>query len=315
MEVRLPDEALLAATPRDLLALIRDGETGGAVLAPSILATRADPTEGNPTAARTLLDVLAWHRDRHGERVHLIYYDSDDQPHPLTYAELAEGAARVAGAAAGGGSQAGRDGGGHAADRAGLFLQLFRHPGGGRRAGAHLSARASPTDRGPSAPACAHCSTTRAPACLITVPEARAVAQLLRVQVRLAAWDPDAGRTGRDGAARRLGDPGDRRIIAFLQYTSGSTGDPKGVMLTHADLLANIRAMGEAIAIGPDDVFVSWLPLYHDMGLIGAWLGSLYFGVPLISMSPLAFLARPRRWLQAIQRPSRHPLGRAQFRL
>ena len=88
--------------------------------------------------------------------------------------------------------------------------------------------------------------------------------------------------------------------IAFLQYTSGSTGDPKGVILTHADLLANIRAMGQAVRASSDDVFVSWLPLYHDMGLIGAWLGSLYFGMPLISLSPLAFLAKPLRWLQAI---------------
>jgi len=88
--------------------------------------------------------------------------------------------------------------------------------------------------------------------------------------------------------------------IAFLQYTSGSTGSPKGVVLTHADLLASLRAMGAALEAGPEDVFVSWLPLYHDMGLIGAWLGSLYYGFPLVLMSPLDFLARPARWLQAI---------------
>ena len=72
--------------------------------------------------------------------------------------------------------------------------------------------------------------------------------------------------------------------------------------LTHANLLANIRAMAQAIDASPDDVFVSWLPLYHDMGLIGAWLGSLYVGMPLVVMSPLAFLARPQRWLEAISR-------------
>ena len=65
--------------------------------------------------------------------------------------------------------------------------------------------------------------------------------------------------------------------IALIQYTSGSTGDPKGVVLSHANLLANIRAMGAVMEASSADVFVSWLPLYHDMGLIGAWLGSLLF--------------------------------------
>jgi len=74
------------------------------------------------------------------------------------------------------------------------------------------------------------------------------------------------------------------------------------VILTHANLLANVRAMGRALQVTSDDVFVSWLPLYHDMGLIGAWFGSLYHGVELVIMSPLKFLARPERWLYAIQR-------------
>ncbi len=89
---------------------------------------------------------------------------------------------------------------------------------------------------------------------------------------------------------------------ALLQYTSGSTAAPKGVVLSHANLLANVRAIGAAVAVRPDDVTVSWLPLYHDMGLIGAWLGSLYHGVPLILMAPLAFIGRPARWLEAIHR-------------
>jgi len=87
---------------------------------------------------------------------------------------------------------------------------------------------------------------------------------------------------------------------ALIQYTSGSTGQPKGVLLTHANLLANIRCYGEMIEPSPSDVVVSWLPLYHDMGLIGAWLGSFYHGIPLVLMSPLTFLARPERWLWAI---------------
>lgn len=88
--------------------------------------------------------------------------------------------------------------------------------------------------------------------------------------------------------------------IAFIQYTSGSTGDPKGVVLTQANVLANVRGIGWAVNFRPDDVVVTWLPLYHDMGLIGSWLFSVYFGAPITVLSPLDFLARPARWLWAL---------------
>jgi fatty-acyl-CoA synthase len=88
--------------------------------------------------------------------------------------------------------------------------------------------------------------------------------------------------------------------FAMIQYTSGSTADPKGVLLAHKNLLANIAAYGKEIKINPKDVAVSWLPLYHDFGLIGAWFGSLYHGVPLILMTPFSFLNHPEKWLWAI---------------
>lgn len=87
---------------------------------------------------------------------------------------------------------------------------------------------------------------------------------------------------------------------AFIQYTSGSTSDPKGVLLSHYNLLSNIRAYGKAVKVQPSDVIISWLPLYHDFGLIGSWLGSLYYGVPLILMTPFSFLSHPEKWLWAI---------------
>ena len=90
--------------------------------------------------------------------------------------------------------------------------------------------------------------------------------------------------------------------VALIQYTSGSTGDPKGVVLTQANLLANVRAIGDAVDVQPDDVVVSWLPLYHDMGLIGAWFASLYYGRRLVVMPPTRFLAQPTAWLRALHR-------------
>ncbi|MDH2433776.1 amino acid adenylation domain-containing protein [Pokkaliibacter sp. MBI-7] len=90
--------------------------------------------------------------------------------------------------------------------------------------------------------------------------------------------------------------------LAFLQYTSGSTSAPKGVMVSHDNLLANEVAMYRQLQVQDDDVFVSWLPLYHDMGLIGGLLLPVFSGRPLVLMSPKFFLERPSRWLEAVAR-------------
>ncbi|MGP1384067.1 MAG: amino acid adenylation domain-containing protein [Thainema sp.] len=88
--------------------------------------------------------------------------------------------------------------------------------------------------------------------------------------------------------------------LAFLQYTSGSTGSPKGVMLNHRNLLHNAAATYQLMEHSPASCFISWLPLYHDMGLIGGILQPLYGGFPCVLMSPVSFLQRPYRWLKAI---------------
>ncbi|KGJ97526.1 non-ribosomal peptide synthetase [Colwellia psychrerythraea] len=90
--------------------------------------------------------------------------------------------------------------------------------------------------------------------------------------------------------------------IAFLQYTSGSTADPKGVMVSHGNLMANEVAITEGFNSTQGDVIVSWLPLYHDMGLIGSLLQPLYLGAKCVLMSPRFFLEKPIRWLAAIAR-------------
>ncbi len=136
---------------------------------------------------------------------------------------------------------------------------------------------------------------------LITVAEARPLARFLKAQVATLRRIVTAEELRSQSGTATLPQPMPQDT-AFLQYTSGSTGIPKGVILSHANLLTNIRAMGRATGACSEDVFVSWLPLYHDMGLIGAWLGSLYHGCQLVIMSPLSFLVHPDRWLWAIHR-------------
>ncbi|HKQ62818.1 MAG TPA: amino acid adenylation domain-containing protein, partial [Candidatus Polarisedimenticolaceae bacterium] len=92
----------------------------------------------------------------------------------------------------------------------------------------------------------------------------------------------------------------DADSLALLQYTSGSTGTPRGVMVRHGNLLHNAHALAQRFEHDEDCRIVSWLPLHHDMGLIGNVVQALYAGIPCVLMSPMHFLERPRRWLEAI---------------
>lgn len=254
-----------------------------------------------PGQARTLIDMLEWHVAHHPDRLHLtVLNDDHTQIGALTYDQLKTKARRVASGLIARDVSPG--------DRVAIMLptglDFFVVFFGIIYAGAtpvpiyppmrlaqiedHLRRQAGILRN----------AGARA---LITMPEGLGLAVLLRAQVDGLDFVDSAERlaTGMDAALpmRR-----NATETALIQYTSGSTGDPKGVVLSHANLLANVRAMGEAINASSADVFVSWLPLYHDMGLIGAWLGSLYFAAPLFVMSPLSFLARPANWLWAIHR-------------
>lgn len=137
----------------------------------------------------------------------------------------------------------------------------------------------------------------RASAILTTAPIRRLLGAVAgRAQRPLAAIDFGGldGPPLRDPARLRLED------LAFIQFTSGSTSRPKGVVLTHENLAANVGAMGASLGAGRDDVGVSWLPLFHDMGLIGMALGSIYLEMTTTILSPRRFLQRPAEWLRAI---------------
>jgi acyl-CoA synthetase (AMP-forming)/AMP-acid ligase II len=105
--------------------------------------------------------------------------------------------------------------------------------------------------------------------------------------------------TAGDGVATDLPEPAPDDI-AFLQYTSGSTSEPKGVMVSHANLLANLEMIRLALGNTPQSTYVNWVPLYHDMGLILNALQTLYIGATCVLMAPNAFMQRPLGWLRAI---------------
>lgn len=135
---------------------------------------------------------------------------------------------------------------------------------------------------------------------LITFPQAKALSKLLKGFIPSLREVVTVGELMKSNSTHHPAITINARNPAFIQYTSGSTGDPKGVLLSHGNLLANIKSIGKALDVKPDDRVVSWLPLYHDMGLIGCFLGSLYFNLPLTIMSPLSFISRPSKWLWAI---------------
>ena len=301
-DITLSDSVMSEAlTPRDILrALIKTA--GAQAMASSVEAidVSSSATTGTPDTAQTLTDMLRWHVERHPKRPHIQFYDDYTDGQIITYRDLWEGAAAVAGGLQHYGLEPG--------EAVAIMLPTGRDYffafyaivlAGGIPVPIYPPVRRTQLEdhlRRQSA-ILTNCRASM----LITQADAKTVAHLLTSQVdslrHIATVDElIALETAGEIVGRRADD------IGFLQYTSGSTGDPKGVVLTHANLLANIRADGYGLQVESSDVFVSWLPLYHDMGLIGGWLGSLYHAPRLVIMSPLSFLSRPQRWLWAIHR-------------
>lgn len=303
LNVRLADTTISTAeTPRDLMHAALDAPTPPRDFAhpPAPGPVEAGTADAIPDEVDTLQAVLAWRATHTPARTHVLLYEMDaDEPVSITFADLQRGAEAMASGLKSLSLE-------HA-EAVAIMLPTGREylesffgvlmaggipvpiypPGRPSQLEDHLRRHTKILENAGAR-------------MLITVPEGRAIGRLIGRQVaRLRAVVTPGEVLEHAGAGvRDLASPDD---IAFLQYTSGSTGQPKGVILTHANLLANIRAMGEWVHAEPEDVFVSWLPLYHDMGLIGAWLGCLYYAMTSVLMPPTTFLARPWRWLQAIQ--------------
>ena len=301
--VRLPESLFgTAETVRDILDALSAGAASAPRLqtAPAIeTAIRNRSTIAPPSHVQTLSDVLAWHVDHHADVVQLtVCRDGADER--ITYAQLWQHARLIAGGLQQHGVRMG--------DTIALMLPtstdyFYAFFGvllaGGIPVPLYPPARLSQIEE--HVRRHAGILENAGAAVLITVPEMVRLAGMLRMHSptlrKITTVDQLTAAQATPVPVSPAPD-----AIALLQYTSGSTGQPKGVTLSHANLLANILALGAAGKVERTDVFVSWLPLYHDMGLIGAWLCMLYFGLPLVVMSPLSFLTRPARWLQAIHR-------------
>lgn len=300
--IQLPERLFTEArTPRDLLKVVETaGLTAPAASSHAIEDRAAAGAEVAPRDLQSLNEVLSWHAAKHPERDHIFLSDGDREEPAITFAELD----RRARAVAAGLQQLGIEGG----DRVALMLltdaAFFSAFLGTLYAGAipvpiyppwrlhkledHMMRQVRILeDSGVVA--------------LITFQRARRLGTLLKAHVpklrHVATVDDIIEDPDRAVIIPRSADD-----IAFLQYTSGSTGDPKGVMLSHANILANVRGIGVAMGARSNDVMVSWLPLYHNMGLIVTWLASLVHAVPFVIMSPLHFLARPERWFWTMHR-------------
>ncbi len=290
-----------AETPRDLLRAIAQADSkpwDGSAEKINVVTSGADA--GIPERADTFQRVLEWHVKAHPDRPHILLYDQNEALAQITYADLLQNAKRVAAGLVGQGLLPGRT---VAIMLPTSFDYFYSFMGillaGGIPVPLYPPARLTQIED--------HLRrhfdilNNAQAQILITIPEAQPIARLLKSQVASLERVVEA-ETLRNADKTSVRSVSRGEDIAFLQYTSGSTGTPKGVVLTHANLLANIRTMARTFEVTPSDTFISWLPLYHDMGLIGAWLSSLYCAMPVVLMSPLAFLSRPSRWLRAIHR-------------
>ncbi|MEX1365210.1 MAG: AMP-binding protein, partial [Nannocystaceae bacterium] len=310
--VQLSDEAIATAdTPKQLLALLQAQRPAGArpratgpakaTVEPRSLLP-ADAPAPEPVEARTLVETFEYHLRHQPDRVHIILLEDDGSPTPITYRDLHRAATEVARALRQQGLQPGRSvaimlptGLGYFASFMGTLLA------GGVPVPLYPPVR---LDRiAEYIVRCAKILDNAQAQILLTFDRAARVAQIARDRVAavehvLSIEDLLSERgVAAEGTTRAEVQP---EHTALIQYTSGSTGDPKGVELTQANVMANIRAAREGCELTAGDVLVSWLPLYHDMGLIGGWLMPFYYGVPTVLMSPMAFLARPERWLRAM---------------
>ncbi len=297
--VRLPEEGVRSArTPADWA---RIAKSGGVAPSPKdgrwTIRQPARGAHAPPAEAPTIADVLWRQAERDPARVHIHLLDGDGG-RDISHADLLDGASRVAAGLAASGLRRGETVAIMLPTGAEFFSSFLGVMlAGGIAVPIYPPMRASQIESYIERQS--RILRNAAVRFLITFDRVRTVANALRG--RLPSLRELLGAGELAGRGRGMQAPSVTPAeTCFIQYTSGSTGDPKGVMLTHSNVLENIKGIGFAVEVRPSDAVVTWLPLYHDMGLIGSWLFSLYHGLPITVLSPLDFLVRPERWLWAL---------------
>ncbi len=297
--IQLPDNLIAEAnTIRDLVDAIYSTSPTHITQQQEIHQHKLDKSHINPEQAKTLIDVLLLYAKGDPERPHIYFQDEKGKEEVINYGTLFENSLRVAQAIQKRGIQPGDTVAIMQPTNLGFFYTFF----------GILLANCIPVPIYPPfrpqqiesyAKQEAKILQNAEARLLVTFHEAEQLSKLLRAFIPSLKEVTTVSSLIKNEEKAPIPSP-KPDDFALIQYTSGSTSAPKGVLLTHQNLLANIRAYGEAIQVTPNDVAVSWAPLYHDLGLIGMWLGSLFYGIPLVLMSPLTFLNRPERWLWAI---------------
>lgn len=299
--IKFPDALMAEAESlNDILAAIQSIHPSVKTESPHQVYTALSTPSFNPSSAKTLVEVLIKRAEADPERPHIYLQNEHGQEQILRYGELLDSAIKVASGLQNQGLKRG--------ETVAIMLPTCREffyaffgilLAGGVPVPIYPPLRPDRIEE--YALREASILNNAEVRILITFTKVEALGKLLRVFIKSLTTVTTVEQLLEQGANNRLSniilnteDP------ALIQYTSGSTSAPKGVLLNHHNLLSNIRAFGKAADIGPQDVGVTWLPLYHDMGLIGAWLGSLYHAFPLTVLSPLSFLNRPESWLWAI---------------
>ena len=298
--VSAPDQLLARAdTLNDIVLFLQSGQHAAPIKSQrQVVSHHGEKSQVDPIHANTLIDVLLLYGEESPEKPHVYFQHEDGQEEIITYGQLLKSALQVAGALRQRGLREGETVAIMLPTDPGFFYVFF----GTLLAGGvpvpiyppfrmHMLEAYAKTE--------AHILNNAEVRVLVTFDQAEKLSLLLQTFVP-SLKHVTMVKDLMEGPELAAPFAAKSENFGMIQYTSGSTSDPKGVLLTHFNLLANIRAYGKAIEVKPDDVCVSWLPLYHDMGLIGMWLGSLYFGVPLVLLTPFSFLNHPERWLWAI---------------